>query len=463
MKSLILLVVSFGFWEADTSTEPPQARLRDQNIRRYDEWIDKVLFGSDEEKTLAITALRQFGPDALERFIERALPKQVAPIDVVRSGSPKLPPDIAGIIRTYEPATKDSAIWPIQRCIDEVAGQKDAWVSRLYWYTQNEGSLVLEQAESLHRPIVSLRLLGKLTDEYSCANSRFFRTLLYPDPKINQLLRDSAVLHWQSVRPVPRITIDFGDGRRLEQTVTGNSVHYVMDEHGRLVDAIPGLYAPDEFYQVMREALYLAERAASLDDVAFRELLLSVHSKRVTDSENRLRQGLVSIRNDSKLINLLLNAGLDANIDELSPLLPEDTWSLLARDKEVRFAPEAQARVNANALRAPKAPLAGRLALDKFGNERPMLRLMASLGETVAADTLLNELVLRRKLSQMIITAPTIRVGDAMFNDWNDKVYADVFLTPSTDPWLGLLGENRFAALPNGGEVSVVPPSKPED
>jgi hypothetical protein len=448
MKSLILLVVSFGFWEADTSTEPPQARLRDQNIRRYDEWIDKVLFGSDEEKTLAITALRQFGPDALERFIERALPKQVAPIDVVRSGSPKLPPDIAGIIWTYEPATKDSAIWPIQRCIDEVAGQKDAWVSRLYWYTQNEGSLVLEQAKSLHRPIVSLRLLGKLTDEYSCANSRFFRTLLYPDPKINQLLRDSAVLHWQSVRPVPRITIDFGDGRRLEQTVTGNSVHYVMDEHGRLVDAIPGLYAPDEFYPVMKEALYLAERAASLDDVAFRELLLSVHSKRVTDSENRLRQGLVSIRNDSKLINLLLNAGLDANIDELSLLLPEDTWSLLARDKEVRFAPEAQARVNA--MRA------GRLAVGKLVIENPMLRLMASLGKTVAADTLQNELVLRRKISLMIITAPTIRVGDAMFNDWNDKVYADVFLTPSTDPWLGLVDPSRFSALPNGGDVSNV-------
>jgi hypothetical protein len=72
----------------------------------------------------------------------------------------------------------------------------------------------------LGKPILSLRLLGKLTDEFSCANSRFFRTVLYPNDEVSAVLRDRFVLHWRSVRPVPTVTIDFGDGRKLERTLT---------------------------------------------------------------------------------------------------------------------------------------------------------------------------------------------------------------------------------------------------
>ena len=75
-------------------------------------------------------------------------------------------------------------------------------------------------------------MLGKLTDEFSCANSRFFRTALYANKEISDYLRDNFVLHWQSVRPVPRVTVDFGDGRKLERTITGNSAHYVLDAAG---------------------------------------------------------------------------------------------------------------------------------------------------------------------------------------------------------------------------------------
>lgn len=54
------------------------------------------------------------------------------------------------------------------------------------------------------------------------------------------MLRQSFVLHWESVRPVPKVTIDFGDGRRIERTLTGNSVHVVLDSYGHPVDALPG-------------------------------------------------------------------------------------------------------------------------------------------------------------------------------------------------------------------------------
>src|SRR5512143_3895990 len=109
--------------------------------------------------------------------------------------------------------------------LDAVCAQKDAHTSLLYWFTDLPAAIA--EASRTRRPILSLRLLGRLDEELSCANSRFFRKLLYPQAQINQLLRDHFVLHWQSVRPVPRVTIDFGGGKRIEKTLTGNSCHVV--------------------------------------------------------------------------------------------------------------------------------------------------------------------------------------------------------------------------------------------
>jgi hypothetical protein len=140
--------------------------------------------------------------------------------------------------------------------LDAICAQKDAHTSRLYWFTELPAAMA--EARSTKRPILSLRLLGRLDEELSCANSRFFRKLLYPDPQINQLLRRDFVLHWQSVRPVPRVTIDFGDGRRIERTLTGNSVHVVLDDHGRPVDALPGLFSREVFLDQLVQARWLA-------------------------------------------------------------------------------------------------------------------------------------------------------------------------------------------------------------
>ncbi|HEX3482710.1 MAG TPA: hypothetical protein VHT91_47195 [Kofleriaceae bacterium] len=140
--------------------------------------------------------------------------------------------------------------------LDEICAQKDAHTSRLYWFTELPAAIA--EARRSRRPILSLRLLGRLDEELSCANSRFFRKLLYPEPRINQMLRNEFVLHWQSVRPVPKITIDFGDGRRIERTLTGNSVHVVLDMHGRAADALPGLMSREVFLEQLVQARYRA-------------------------------------------------------------------------------------------------------------------------------------------------------------------------------------------------------------
>ena len=68
---------------------------------------------------------------------------------------------------------------------------------------------------------------------------------------------------------MPRLSIDFGDGRRLEGTITGNSVHYVLDSRGRLVDALPGLYGPGLFLDRLQAAEEEARGLAQIDDSDF--------------------------------------------------------------------------------------------------------------------------------------------------------------------------------------------------
>ena len=164
----------------------------------------------------------------------------------------------------------------IDDLIDRVAGQRYACVSGLYWYTDLEKAKA--EAAASGKPILSLRMLGKLTEEFSCANSRFFRTTLYANEEIARELRERFVLHWKSVRPVPRVTIDFGDGRKLERTITGNSVHYVLAADGQPLDALPGLYGPRQFQSWLSEVETLHENTRSLAAPTERHICNSITS-----------------------------------------------------------------------------------------------------------------------------------------------------------------------------------------
>lgn len=139
--------------------------------------------------------------------------------------------------------------------LDRLCAQKDAHTSLLYWFTDLDAAKA--EARATRRPILSLQLLGRLDEERSCANSRFFRKLLYPNPRVQSILRERFVLHWRSIRPVPMLTIDFG-GHRIEKPITGNSFHAVLDAEGRPVDALPGLFDPATFATLLLEAHAIA-------------------------------------------------------------------------------------------------------------------------------------------------------------------------------------------------------------
>lgn len=104
----------------------------------------------------------------------------------------------------------------------------------------------------------------------------------------------------------------------------------------------------------------------------------------------------------------------------------------------------------------PMAPLAGRLAMTKRLVEDPMLRLVRNLEGSAALDTVRNEFALRSQIRSILAhNSATMTRVDAL----NEIVYADVFLMPLNDPWLGLAPADVYTGLPEAGTRS---PRAPE-
>ena len=338
------------------------------------------------------------------------------------------------------PTAAPDAEWQrISNALDTVAQQKNSYISGLYWYTDLESAKRASAASG--KPILSLRLLGKLTDEFSCANSRFFRTVLYPNAEVNTALRDRFVLHWQSVRPVPTVTIDFGDGRKLERTLTGNSIHYILDSQARTIDALPGLYGPKAFLHGLLSAETLFKSLAGKNDQQ-RNFMLSLyysqqHNKIAAawtiDTQKiggKAPEGfrVVEGNNGEALLispMAMTKAVTEANIlramtsatEELGKITDETGWRKIAQ------------------LHSSDAVLDDRsISLIKHQNpnltERELAQLVQKFQDSIALDTVRNEYLMHSKLYTWIVKDP---VRDDV-EKLNEQVYAKLFLTPNSDP-----------------------------
>jgi hypothetical protein len=316
--------------------------------------------------------------------------------------------------------------------LDAVAGQRDARFARLFWHTDFEQALA--RAKAQRKPILSLRLLGRLDEERSCANSRFFRTVLYPDPAVAKELSERFVLHWKTVRPVPIVTVDFGDGRVIERTFTGNSAHYVLDSRGRVVDAIPGLVAPGAFVRALGAAREEADAVASLPDAEQRLHVVAWTTRALGAQEDAWAADLAA-------------AGVSAPAGSaVGTGLSDEAWAAVARlhAADARLSPESVRVMETKTNAAVVMPI----AVSKGRVETPLVRAVRRFTRSVAEDSVRNEYVHRRAVRARLATPEGVALSLDALNEW---VYAEVFLTPSSDPWLGLVPPDEYSALDGGG------------
>ncbi len=384
------------------------------------------------------------------------------------------------LLKAHEPITppfnKEDPRWlRLRAALDAVGGQRDCHASKLFWHKDFDAAK--SEAQRTGKPILSLRLLGNLDEELSCANSRFFRTTLYANREVSDYLREHFVLHWKSVRPVPRITIDMGDGRKIERTITGNSIHYILDANGEVVDALPGLYGPRAFLTGLRNAEQTAVRTAKVDAGARPKLLESFHLAQLNDMNQRWASELRFVKADvvPRAAEVSMAAAVERNPDAMRamPLTAAKSAaefpmlrSLTPRRAELERSTDdalwvkiaalhqEEARLDANSVsliraKTMKAQDAMRLALSKRIVEDPMLKTIQNLQRSIAEDTVRNEYTFHANIHEWLATAGAPREVDVL----NRRVYAELFLTPDSDPWLGLAPADTFSALENGGLV----------
>jgi hypothetical protein len=345
----------------------------------------------------------------------------------------------------------------IAAALDTVAAQKDAYAARLFWHTDLEEAK--KAADASNKPILSLRLLGNLTEEFSCANSRLFRAVLYPNAEISKYLGENYVLHWQSVRPVPRVTIDFGDGRKIERTLTGNSIHYILDEEGEIIDALPGLYSPKSFLKYLTQGrqvnkiidgLPQAQKEVSLlryRRTAFNEILtkrgkiLEMAKVKLTEPAEGLTAIEVAPRAIAKMAvtdEISILRGIADDFSRNEPQINLDDWKKLAKF----YSPSQKLDDVTTAFVRRQTARTGL-------TEAEFASLLAKLENFIALDTTRNDFLFHMKLYGWLNRN---RQGETL-EQFNSRVYADIFKTPETDKWLGLYSADVYTALDGNGII----------
>jgi hypothetical protein len=73
-----------------------------------------------------------------------------------------------------------------------------------------------------------------------------------------QFINNAFEPAWESVRPVPIVTIDFGNGTKVTRTLHGNIATYVCDADGRVLDVMAGIYEPSTFQERLNQFQLLA-------------------------------------------------------------------------------------------------------------------------------------------------------------------------------------------------------------
>lgn len=396
----------------------------------------------------AIRALRAMGPEGLDAIFQQ----------------------YDAEIKQFSASGDATETWKrIAFAIDNVAMQKDAYASRFYWYTDLDEAK--RAAAAQNKPILSLRLLGDLNEEFSCANSRFFRATLYANSEISKFLSENYILHWKSVRPAPRVTIDFGDGRKIERTLTGNSIHYVLNGSGVVIDALPGLYNPEKFAAFVRTAQAQSKIPASTaitgseGQPEYRIGLLQNYRAR------EYRTLISQINTVGNQIDLKFDTTRKAtrSFEEMPPAMVAAAYAMAKSMVEIRvlknITPDltqyggeqidlgqwkkiAALTKNEAKLDAASIAFIRRQTKTNSLTAKEFDKLIGNLESYMSVDTARNEFLMR----------PTLLVWlnkglDKDLNKLNEKVYAELFLTPNEDKWLGLYSTDIYTALDGNGIV----------
>jgi hypothetical protein len=205
---------------------------------------------------------------------------------------------------------------------------------------------------------------------------------------------------WETVRPVPKVTIDFGNGNVITRTLHGNIATYVCTADGTVLDILPGIYAPATFNAQLTQ-FYLLSRYASNEEGRAAKM----------QQYHRRQSGLLvqSLPTDH--------------------LIPAD-FGKLAIERPLK------ALLLPTPIATGKPATAGNAAApDERFSAHDALQSNIDLADwqALTEDTRLNETIRRRQIHDMLATLGTVTPQQVKKQLYREVLHADL-----DDPYLGL-------------------------
>lgn len=230
---------------------------------------------------------------------------------------------------------------------------------------------------------------------------------MFSQERVADFLNQSFEPVWESVRPVPIVRIDFGNGKVLTRTLHGNILTSICTPDGLVVDALPGIYQESE-YRKQLTWLCAVAKSAQAAPAARRDLLVRAYHRGQVEGLKKGRK----------------------------------PWQIAADKKIVPMTKrEIETPVELALLPAVPAPVPPE-------RSKPEKKPAATATEDVAGwkeleeDTRLNERTRRLQIHELLARSGLVRPETVTRPIYKDVLHADL-----DDPYLGL-GEVLFAKYP---------------
>jgi len=253
--------------------------------------------------------------------------------------------------------------------------------------------------------------------------------VLFSNDFLVKFIHESFEQVWESVRPVPTLTIDFGNGKTITRTLHGNIASYVCTADGQVLDILPGMYSSDAYLNQLNQ-MWLLHAYLQKKDTSERERALREYHQTQADA---LAKNIIP--------------GQFTEMDMSKLRIERSAKNLMIRFLPPRSAAPAPATAPSTTVTAMNH--AEKADVGKGRIERPIKKFFVSMQkddvwqwQEFVQDTLINEQSRRLQIHQQLA-----KIGSpqpAAITRW---LYAEVLHADLDDPYLGL-GSLLYGSYP---------------
>jgi len=231
--------------------------------------------------------------------------------------------------------------------------------------------------------------------------------VLFSDSTVASQINEKFEPVWVSVREVPTVTIDFGNGHKLKRTLHGNVASYVLTADGTIIDVLPGIYEPQQYAQQLDQLWWLHRYSTKARNAA--TFLASYH---------REQEKAIEVSGKPNFVRPFADMSKMAIEISTKSILSPPSW-------------------RGGLIRRPAADTSALIENPDFTNPQH-LRRWRKLFE----DTQINERERRAQIHAILAAIPNAKPEDV-----TKRIYREVLHADLDDPYLGL-GETLFKDYP---------------